>query len=144
MNNIFRYQGTFIEVIYTSDIVEEIEDFLTYKVQNFVADVGGLLGLFLGCSLLSLVEIFYFIFSALTKSFRRKNLVENEQIQEINVPMKQEILRLKEELRDLTNELSRSKFSEMLKAITKLEANIKENSIKLSNLEKNVLVVEDF
>lgn len=70
--------------------------------------------------------------------------MENEQIQEINVPMKQEILRMKEELRDLTNELSRSKCSEMLKAITKLEANIKENSIKLSNLEKNVLVVEDF
>jgi amiloride-sensitive sodium channel len=39
--------------------VEEQENYLAYTLQNFVADFGGLVGLFLGFSVLSLVEIIY-------------------------------------------------------------------------------------
>lgn len=34
---------------------------MAYKLQNFLAETGGLLALFIGASLLSIVEIFYFL-----------------------------------------------------------------------------------
>ena len=68
-------------LVTTADSVEEIERFLTYTLENcetfkasklnklsisfvVVSEIGGLLGLFLGCSLLSIVEVFCFLFSS--------------------------------------------------------------------------------
>ena len=74
-----------------SDFVEEFENFLTYTLENcenvsrfwilwilnffiflVVSDVGGLLGLFLGCSLLSIVEIFFFLLASFSKFIRKR------------------------------------------------------------------------
>ncbi|CAG9808682.1 unnamed protein product [Chironomus riparius] len=50
------------------------ETYVAYKVQNFIADLGGLLGLFLGCSLLSMIEVLYFIFMALKHRYCKRNV----------------------------------------------------------------------
>ena len=47
---------------------------------SVIADIGGLLGLFLGCSLLSLMEIFYFLFAAIIEKLRQKIRTENEEL----------------------------------------------------------------
>jgi hypothetical protein len=46
-------------VVFATNQITKTENFVAYKLQNFIADVGGLLGLFLGSSLLSLVELLY-------------------------------------------------------------------------------------
>ena len=78
-----------------SEFVEEVENYVSYKLQSckeysivdlvltpclVIADLGGLLGLFLGCSLISIVEMFYYLsggfvgalFSCFCKSSSRK------------------------------------------------------------------------
>lgn len=57
--------------IYFEDIlIEEHENYLGYKLQHFISDCGGLLGLFMGCSVLSIVEIVYHLSTTLIN--RRK------------------------------------------------------------------------
>lgn len=46
-------------------------NYVTYKLQNFMSDVGGLIGLFLGFSLLSLFELLLKVFSYLRKTAER-------------------------------------------------------------------------
>jgi hypothetical protein len=53
--------------------IEEYENFISYTIQNFVADLGGLIGLFLGFSILSFVEIFY---NCVTFCCRKKKIKE--------------------------------------------------------------------
>ena len=38
--------------------IEVIEEYFLYGLPNFIADIGGNMGLFLGCSILSLIEWF--------------------------------------------------------------------------------------
>ena len=38
--------------------IEVIEEYFLYGLPNFIADIGGNLGLFLGCSILSMIEWF--------------------------------------------------------------------------------------
>lgn len=40
-------------------MIDEQTYFVSYKLQNLIAECGGLLGLFMGCSVLSIVELFY-------------------------------------------------------------------------------------
>ncbi|CAG9804870.1 unnamed protein product [Chironomus riparius] len=54
-------------------------NYVTYKLQNFVADIGGLIGLFLGFSLLSLFDTFLKICSCLKAIFERLELKERVQ-----------------------------------------------------------------
>jgi hypothetical protein len=69
-------EPTIIEVGIDKIDFEELEYFVTYSLQNFIADAGGLLGLFMGYSFLSIAEfiqkcIKYFI----TKRASRQNVV---------------------------------------------------------------------
>lgn len=41
---------------------------------SVISDCGGLLGLFMGCSLLSIIEIFYYLFNACLALKARRNL----------------------------------------------------------------------
>ena len=69
-----------------SEFVEEVENYVSYKLQSckeyslndlvltpclVIADLGGLLGLFLGCSLISIVEMFYYAVTGLLSSLFR-------------------------------------------------------------------------
>lgn len=49
----------------------ETTNYVTYKIQNFVSDIGGLAGLFLGFSLLSLFELILKGFAGI-RDFSRK------------------------------------------------------------------------
>lgn len=71
-------------------IVEE-EVFVSYGFREFLTDVGGLLGLFLGCSMLSLMELIYFPVVYLVRILRRRkgqpksmNEVKIDEIQDFN------------------------------------------------------------
>lgn len=48
---------------------------MAYKIQNFVSDVGGLLGLFIGCSVISIVEVFYLILNLLFNLLHQRHKV---------------------------------------------------------------------
>lgn len=145
-------------------VVEEIENFLTYKIQNCesllefelfkeftfnftgIADVGGLLGLFLGCSLLSLVEVLYLIISAMTKAIKKKDHIKS--IRKVTVDP--DIIKLKEDVKSLSiqfemlsSQLEQIVKNELLIRVARLEHYETESSQKISNLEKNDLIVTD-
>jgi len=50
-----------VAVIFEDFLILEKQRYSAYNLQQFIADCGGLLGLFMGCSLLSIVEIFYHV-----------------------------------------------------------------------------------
>lgn len=59
--------------------------FVTYSFREFITDVGGLLGLFLGCSMLSLMElIFYPVVTLInywkSRRNRKAEIPENSEI----------------------------------------------------------------
>jgi len=60
-----RAQLSRVTIFFEDFLVEEKMNFLGYKLQHFISDCGGLLGLFMGCSLLSIVEIIYHVFSSM-------------------------------------------------------------------------------
>ncbi|KAL7034938.1 hypothetical protein ACKWTF_008188 [Chironomus riparius] len=57
----------------------EYEEYAAYSLHNFVADVGGLLGFFLGCSILSLIEIVYFTFETCASRLKYYVVAHGEQ-----------------------------------------------------------------
>lgn len=60
------------QIAFGDSQILESTNYVTYKVQNFVSDIGGLAGLFLGFSLLSLFEI-VLKSVAIFKNFIRKS-----------------------------------------------------------------------
>lgn len=50
---------TRINLEFSSHVSQEYESYVAYSLQNFIADCGGLIGLFLGFSLLSILEMVY-------------------------------------------------------------------------------------
>ena len=50
--------------------------YVTYKLHNFICDIGGLAGLFLGFSLLSMFEMILNFFAIMFKIFRRLFRIE--------------------------------------------------------------------
>ncbi|KAG5668409.1 hypothetical protein PVAND_016349 [Polypedilum vanderplanki] len=73
----FRFEEYFIE---------EEEIYTPYTILIFIAETGGLMGLFLGCSILSIMEIFYFfillfvkVFTIFIFSYFKKNQIQNQE-----------------------------------------------------------------
>lgn len=60
--------------------------FVSYGFLEFITDVGGLLGLFLGCSMLSLMELVFYPFMTFFNYIRnrRRHVVVEEIIEEIS------------------------------------------------------------
>lgn len=76
----YRIQAI-LDVQFVGETVEEVEHFVAYKLQNFISDAGGLLGLFMGCSLISVVEIFYFIIQSIINMLFKRRKVATINIQ---------------------------------------------------------------
>lgn len=62
---------TIFRILWDDSQISETTNYVTYKVQNFISDIGGLVGLFLGISLLSLFE-FALKFLAIIKGCLKK------------------------------------------------------------------------
>lgn len=58
-------------LIFIDSEIIETTNYVTYIIQNFISDIGGLAGLFLGFSLLSLFEIILRMISLCKKVFNR-------------------------------------------------------------------------
>jgi hypothetical protein len=58
----------------SSKIIQE-EIRVSFGLQDFLTNVGGFLGLYLGCSVISIFEVFYFLFKLLFN--RNQNLSTN-------------------------------------------------------------------
>lgn len=58
-------------------LFQQQQYYVAYKLQNLVADFGGLLGLFIGCSLITIVEIFNLMIVPCLR-IREKNHTLNE------------------------------------------------------------------
>ena len=97
-----------------------------------VSDVGGLLGLFLGCSILSIVEIFYFLLAALFRYVLRNRA--NSKISTVEKkPNCQD-----PEIRQIFDLLL-----ELRKDVNRLDQRVSECAKKIAKLESNFLEVED-
>ena len=46
-----------INVIFADSQIEKTSNYVTYEMENFIFDIGGLIGLFLGSSILSVLEL---------------------------------------------------------------------------------------
>jgi len=46
-----------INVIFADSQIEKTSNYVTYKMENFIFDIGSLIGLFLGSSILSVLEL---------------------------------------------------------------------------------------
>lgn len=91
---------------YFSESVEEVEKFVGYKIQNFIADIGGLLGLFMGCSLISIVEIFYFVLHSSYFTIAGGSKENKKSPLEVEVDEIKEDIRLKDEkIEELSKEI---------------------------------------
>ncbi|CAG9810022.1 unnamed protein product [Chironomus riparius] len=66
-----------IGIKFNDILIEEQDFFVGYKLQNFIADTGGLLGLFMGCSILSIVELIYYLIKGIyNKYMKYKNKIK--------------------------------------------------------------------
>lgn len=120
-----------MELKFVGEYVEEVEHYVAYKLQNFISDIGGLLGLFMGCSVISIVEVFYLITNLFLNLLqkRRKNVqiiqVEEKKPNQV-IPKKDdnEIIKFNKELQDkiliLNQRFERLQMS-MNKRVEKLE-----------------------
>jgi len=57
-----------IDVLFTSMQVSEIREIVTYGWGNFLGDVGGVLGLFLGASIFTIMEFTQFVILSIVKA----------------------------------------------------------------------------
>jgi hypothetical protein len=70
--NFFSQTNTEYEVNIGTAEIEEQENYATYTLENFVADLGGIIGLFLGFSILSLIELIFVGAEKLFKYFESR------------------------------------------------------------------------
>lgn len=80
-----RVKFKFLEPLIAEDV-----HVVGYHLKDFMTDVGGLLGLFLGCSTVSVVEIFYHPLRILLNKFKKKK-VQNDPENEIEENFEEEI-----------------------------------------------------
>lgn len=78
-------------VRFETDEIFEYENLVSYQLQNFIADFGGYLGLCLGCSLLSIIEIFYLFSSHFMKKKNKVHSAEDRKGNEVENQRKNEI-----------------------------------------------------
>jgi hypothetical protein len=57
-------------------MITQTEIYLSFGFKEFLTNVGGFLGLYVGCSVISIFEIFYFIFKIFCQKLMRKNQVK--------------------------------------------------------------------
>ena len=78
-----------IGIKFNDILIEEQDFFVGYKLQNFIADTGGLLGLFMGCSILSIVELIYYLIKGIYMNYiKYKNKIKKiNSLKKIDHPM---------------------------------------------------------
>ncbi|KAG5683736.1 hypothetical protein PVAND_013001 [Polypedilum vanderplanki] len=76
---------SFFSIRSRNHVIDEYENFAAYRLQNFVADFGGLLGLFLGCSIISLVELIYFCINGIYKKIKHQDIKLSNKARDIKI-----------------------------------------------------------
>lgn len=71
MPNHFSALYAEIGIRFNDILIEENDFFVGYKLQNFIADTGGLLGLFMGCSILSIVELIFYLLKGCYEKYQK-------------------------------------------------------------------------
>ena len=130
-----------------SEFVEEVENYVSYKLQSckeysiidleltpclVIADLGGLLGLFLGCSLISIVEMFYYMISGLQNTLMKCRGLKGQHETSRGVIMVTPYNR---------NDLQVSN-NDILHALTRIEADIRQINKKISIIDQKVLALQ--
>ena len=130
-----------------SEFVEEVENYVSYKLQSckeysivdlvltpclVIADLGGLLGLFLGCSLISIVEMFYYMISGLQNTLMKCRVLKGKHETPQGVTMVTPYNR---------NDLQVSN-NDILHALTRIEADIRQINKRISIIDQKVLALQ--
>jgi len=80
-----------VELLFTSMSVSEIRQVVTYTFYNMLGDIGGVLGLFLGASLFTILEFFQFLLFAVGKHcLGWKTGDDHEKLQDQEMPAMKE------------------------------------------------------
>uniref|UniRef100_A0A0N5BTK9 Degenerin del-1 n=1 Tax=Strongyloides papillosus TaxID=174720 RepID=A0A0N5BTK9_STREA len=85
--NFYREQGAMIEVFYEQLNYEALEESEAYALPNLISDFGGQLGLFLGCSVITIMEIGILIVDLLVTLFGNicRCLKKNDPEEKVNI-----------------------------------------------------------
>mgnify|MGYP003406654927 FL=1 len=124
-----------LDVQFVGETVEETEHYVAYKLQNFISDAGGLLGLFMGCSLISIVEILYFIVQSIINLLFKRRKVETINLQRDRNDLHSIVSAMNEEMRSGFKKLN--DLEENIKKINqKYDAMHRATNHRLENLER--------
>eukprot|EP00794_Sanderia_malayensis_P009293 gene9293-10274_t len=66
-----------LQIRFPKTIIHLVTEEELYSAGSFVSEIGGLMGLFLGASLISLVEVFFVIVAFIRNIIQRKTKIEN-------------------------------------------------------------------
>ncbi|XP_070500674.1 sodium channel protein Nach-like [Chironomus tepperi] len=75
------YIHSMVSIIFIDSEIIETTNYITYRLQNFISDIGGLAGLFLGFSLLTLFELILGITSYCRKLIKRLKNDKGKRVQ---------------------------------------------------------------
>jgi hypothetical protein len=143
---------SYLQVMHLPNTIEETENFITYKITNckhftnfsfseplnlfckfsVISDFGGLLGLFMGCSLISIVETFYFITNGFFDILRRrKTSPENEKSSNAKWAQKVESKSLLEELKNEMTQLKKEIKSEVKNEMAQFKTEVRNENVSI-------------
>jgi hypothetical protein len=110
---------------------------------SVIADLGGLLGLFMGCSLLSIVELFYFLANGSSFMFQKCQPQKPPQVWATKSTPKESTMKESTLISSIDNQIL-SALNKLTMTSKDIEKQVKENEKQLKELRKQVngLVVE--
>ena len=122
-----RTDGSFynLRVMFLNPTFKEIKEIQAYSFGNFVSDVGGYLGLFLGYALVQIPEFVYMMYKDSKKLFRKMNAV----------------FRCIDENADVPNEGRVSQYQERNGTTT--ETNVNEKPITMEDVQKQLDIIHN-
>lgn len=71
----YRYMTASVQVFFKLAHLTRLKRYEIYALSDFLSSTGGLFGLFLGCSVLSLIEIVYHFITFVIRKIKKANEV---------------------------------------------------------------------
>jgi hypothetical protein len=111
---------------------------------SVIADFGGLLGLFMGCSVLSIVEIFYFAFLGLHSTSIRVIQKFYAKKSNENACKIVQVLPASSQIRHTSNEDILASMNSLAKSMQKIYEKLREIENQVTRNEEKIAKIENF
>lgn len=98
-----------INIFYKTDLYTNVREKAATEFEQFISNFGGAMGLFLGISLLSLVEIFELVYEVIAVYCENRNIVKKQSNNELQV---KKVKTIGDYSRDVNEKLSKDQSNE--------------------------------